>query len=79
MRGLPRQTGEINLDPPHEVVLGPLVSVPHTDLQLLALSGVQVHLELLLPPGVEALVHHLGLVSLIGQPGGEMVVVTCQQ
>ena len=78
MSCLPGQAGQVHLDSPHEVVLGPLVSVPHTYLQLLALAGVEIHLELLQPPGVEALVHHLGLVSLISQPGGAMVMVNSQ-
>ena len=78
MSCLPGQSRELHLDSSHKVVLGPLVPVPDTDLQVLALPGVQIHLELLLPLGVEALVHHLGLVSLISQPGGVMVRVNCQ-
>ena len=50
--------------PSHEIIFGPLVLVPHSDVKVLALVFVEVQLELLLPLGVQSLVHSLGLVSL---------------
>lgn len=50
--------------PPHEVVLGSLILVPHGDLKLLILVIVQVQIELLQPRGRQTLVNHLALVLL---------------
>ena len=73
--GLSLQTGEVQRGPTHEVIFRPLVSVPDRHLQLLALVLVEEHLEVLPPPGAEALVHDLGLVPLSRQPGEKAVKV----
>ena len=50
--------------PAHEVIFGSLILIPDGNVEVLALVLIEVKLKLLLPLGVQSLIHSLGLVSL---------------
>ena len=57
------------LSPSHEVILAPLVLVPHRHLHLLALVGEQEQVELLQPTGIQGLEDRLRFEPFVAKSG----------